>query len=48
MVNEVAGDEWLTPNMFRFGASTLLNDLLQQRHKMATGFYDGPDYVTVD
>jgi deoxyribose-phosphate aldolase len=48
MVNEVAGDEWLTPDLFRFGASTLLNDLLQQRHKMATGFYDGPDYVTVD
>jgi deoxyribose-phosphate aldolase len=48
MVNEVAGDEWLTPDRFRFGASTLLNDLLQQRHKMATGFYDGPDYVTVD
>ena len=48
MVNEVAGDDWLTPDLFRFGASTLLNDLLQQRHKMATGFYDGPDYVTVD
>jgi deoxyribose-phosphate aldolase len=48
MVKEVAGDEWLTPDLFRFGASTLLNDLLQQRHKMATGFYDGPDYVTVD
>jgi deoxyribose-phosphate aldolase len=48
MVNEVAGDEWLTPDLFRFGASTLLNDLLQQRHKLATGSYDGPDYVTVD
>jgi deoxyribose-phosphate aldolase len=48
MVNEVAGEEWLTPDLFRFGASTLLNDLLQQRHKLATGSYDGPDYVTVD
>jgi deoxyribose-phosphate aldolase len=48
MVNEVAGDEWLTPDRFRFGASSLLNDLLQQRHKLATGSYDGPDYVTVD
>jgi len=48
MVNEVAGDEWLTPALFRFGASSLLNDLLQQRHKLATGNYDGPDYVTVD
>jgi len=48
MVNEVVGDDWLTPDRFRFGASTLLNDLLQQRHKLATGSYDGPDYVTVD
>ena len=48
MVNEVAGDDWLAPELFRFGASSLLNDLLLQRHKMATGRYDGPDYVTVD
>jgi deoxyribose-phosphate aldolase len=48
MVNEVVGDEWLTPDLFRFGASSLLNDLLLQRHKLATGAYDGADYVTVD
>jgi deoxyribose-phosphate aldolase len=48
MVNEVAGDDWLDPALFRFGASSLLNDLLQQRHKLTTGSYDGPDYVTVD
>lgn len=48
MVNEVAGERWLTPELFRFGASTLLNDLLQQRHKLATGAYDGPDYVSMD
>jgi deoxyribose-phosphate aldolase len=48
MVNEVAGEQWLTPALFRFGASSLLNDLLLQRHKLATGAYDGPDYVTVD
>jgi len=48
MVNEVAGEEWLTPSLFRFGASSLLNDLLLQRHKLRTGVYDGPDYVTVD
>ena len=48
LVNEVAGPEWLTPQLFRFGASSLLNDLLQQRHKLATGKYDGTDYVTVD
>lgn len=48
MVNEVAGERWLTPERFRFGASTLLNDLLQQRHKLVTGAYDGPDYVSMD
>ncbi|MDQ6849871.1 MAG: deoxyribose-phosphate aldolase [Actinomycetota bacterium] len=48
MVHEVAGEAWLDAARFRFGASSLLNDLLQQRHKMASGSYDGPDYVTVD
>lgn len=48
MVNEVAGDRWLHPETFRFGASTLLNDLLLQRHKMSTGAYDGSDYLTSD
>jgi deoxyribose-phosphate aldolase len=47
-VNETAGEEWLDPDRFRFGASTLLNDLLMQRRKLATGHYDGPDYVTLD
>ncbi|WP_296602956.1 deoxyribose-phosphate aldolase [Nocardioides sp.] len=48
MVNEVAGDDWLDPDWFRFGASTLLNDLLMQRTKMKTGRYSGPDYFTLD
>jgi deoxyribose-phosphate aldolase len=48
VVNETAGDDWLDPNWFRFGASTLLNDLLLQRIKLATGRYSGPDYVTLD
>jgi len=48
MVNEVVGGEWLDPDWFRFGASTLLNDLLMQRSKLATGHYSGPDYVTLD
>ncbi|HUB40846.1 MAG TPA: deoxyribose-phosphate aldolase [Streptosporangiaceae bacterium] len=48
MVNEVAGSTWLTPDLFRFGASSLLNDLLLQWHKLKTGAYDGPDYVAVD
>ncbi|MFC1417016.1 deoxyribose-phosphate aldolase [Streptacidiphilus cavernicola] len=48
MVNEVLGDDWLSPDWFRFGASSLLNDLLMQRQKLTTGRYSGPDYVTVD
>jgi deoxyribose-phosphate aldolase len=48
MVNEVAGPDWLDPDWFRFGASTLLNDLLMQRTKMQTGRYSGPDYFTLD
>jgi deoxyribose-phosphate aldolase len=48
MVNEVAGQDWLDPHWFRFGASTLLNDLLMQRTKMTTGRYSGPDYFTLD
>jgi deoxyribose-phosphate aldolase len=47
-VHEVAGPEWLNPHLFRFGASTLLNDLLMQRRTQLEGHYSGPDYVTVD
>jgi deoxyribose-phosphate aldolase len=48
LVKEIAGDDWLTPDLFRFGASGLLNDLLMQRTKLQTGVYSGPDYFTVD
>ena len=48
VVNEIAGPDWLDPDWFRFGASTLLNDLLMQRTKIATGRYSGPDYFTLD
>jgi deoxyribose-phosphate aldolase len=48
LVNETVGADWLHPDWFRFGASTLLNDLLMQRTKMATGRYAGPDYFTLD
>jgi deoxyribose-phosphate aldolase len=48
LVNETAGPDWLSPDWFRFGASSLLNDLLQQRQKLRTGHYSGPDYVTID
>src|SRR5882757_2132324 len=44
-VHEVAGEEWLTPHLFRFGASSLLNDLLLQRRTQADGHYSAPDYV---
>ncbi|WP_265447855.1 deoxyribose-phosphate aldolase [Flexivirga meconopsidis] len=48
MVSEIAGDDWLTPQWFRFGASSLLTDLLLQRQKLRTGAYSGADYVTID
>jgi deoxyribose-phosphate aldolase len=48
LINETAGDDWLSPDWFRFGASSLLNDLLMQRTKLTTGHYAGPDYFTVD
>jgi deoxyribose-phosphate aldolase len=39
MVSEVMGPEWMTPDMFRFGASVLLNDVLKQIYKEYTGRY---------
>lgn len=48
LVNEIAGPEWLNPQLFRIGASALLNDLLLQRMKAATGYYSGSNYVTLD
>jgi deoxyribose-phosphate aldolase len=48
LVNETTGDDWLDPDWFRIGASSLLNDLLMQRQKMTTGRYSGPDYFTLD
>ena len=49
-VNEVAGHDgaWLDPEYFRFGASSLLNDLLLQRQKLKTGAYSGSDYIADD
>ncbi|WP_152186529.1 deoxyribose-phosphate aldolase [Segeticoccus rhizosphaerae] len=47
-VSETAGEDWLDPARFRFGASSLLNDLILQRHKLRTGAYSGADYVTID
>jgi deoxyribose-phosphate aldolase len=45
---ETMGPRWMTPDLFRFGASSLLNDLLMQIKKEQTGRYQGLDYFTVD
>jgi deoxyribose-phosphate aldolase len=47
-LHETLGVEWLTPDLYRLGASTLLNDVLMQMRKEKTGRYQGPDYFTVD
>ena len=47
-VAETVGEEWLQPHLFRYGASSLLNDVLLQRQKLASGHYSGTDYVTID
>jgi deoxyribose-phosphate aldolase len=48
IVHETLGDEWLSPELFRIGASSLLNDLLMQRDKQRTGLYSDPDRYTLD
>ena len=48
VVNEIAGPDWLSPDRFRFGASSLLDDLLRQRMKLRDGHYVGADYVATD
>jgi deoxyribose-phosphate aldolase len=45
---ETLGPEWMTPNLFRIGASSLLNDVLMQIDKERTGRYAGADYFTID
>jgi deoxyribose-phosphate aldolase len=48
LVHETLGPEWLTPDLYRLGASSLLNDILMQIRKQKTGVYQGPDYFTLD
>ena len=48
LVKETLGNEWLTPDMFRLGASSVLNDLLKQIQEQRTGFYQNADYFTND
>jgi deoxyribose-phosphate aldolase len=48
LVHETLGPEWLSPDLYRLGASYLLNDILMQIRKQKTGIYQGPDYFTLD
>ena len=48
VVHETLGVDWLTPDRFRFGASSLLNDVLMQIRKQRTGLYESPDHFTID
>ena len=48
LVKETLGDAWLTPKLFRLGASTLTNDLLMQLVKESTGAYQSEDYFSKD
>ncbi len=48
IVSETLGSAWLTPDRFRLGASSLLNDLLMQIQTQRTGRYQSPDYFTND
>jgi deoxyribose-phosphate aldolase len=48
MVKETLGDAWLSADMFRFGASVLLNDVLMQLEKERTGAYQGESYFSKD
>jgi deoxyribose-phosphate aldolase len=47
-VNEIAGPEWLDPHWFRFGASSLLDDLVLQRRAQLDGHYADPATVPLD
>ncbi len=48
MVKEILGNNWLTNDWFRFGASSLANDVLMQIMKLETGVYQSSDYFTID
>ena len=48
IVNETVGEAWLDPSLFRFGASSLLNDLLRQRSKQLSGAYAGSEDFSIE
>jgi deoxyribose-phosphate aldolase len=47
MLNEVLGEEWMNNQWFRFGASSLANDILMQLMKQKSGVYQGADYFSI-
>lgn len=47
LLHQSVGEDWLTPDLFRFGASTLVNDVLMQIVKQAEGNYQAPDYFSL-
>jgi deoxyribose-phosphate aldolase len=47
MLSETLGDDWMTPDLFRFGASTLANDVLMQIAKFADGAYQSAEYFSL-
>lgn len=48
MLKETLGNAWMTPEWYRFGASSLANDVLMQLQKQATGVYQSADYFSKD
>ena len=48
MIKETLGEDWLSPDLFRFGASSLANDILMQIMKQTTGQYQSKDYFSID
>ena len=48
MIKETLGEDWLSPDLFRFGASSLANDILMQIMKQTTGHYQSKDYFSID
>ncbi|MEQ9563085.1 MAG: hypothetical protein RLN69_11230, partial [Woeseiaceae bacterium] len=48
MLRETLGNAWMTPEWYRFGASSLANDVLMQLRKQQTGVYQSGDYFSKD
>ena len=48
LLNETLGADWLTPDLFRYGASSLANDVLKQIVKQESGYYQSDDYFSKD